>query len=51
MKVMRNRAIKSENRILAAEAAPEAIPVKPNIAATIAIIKKIADHLSMSSNF
>ena len=33
------------------EAAPEAIPVNPKIAATIAITRKIADHLSIINCF
>ena len=33
--------------ILATDAAPAAIPVKPNIAAMMAIKKKIAAHLSI----
>jgi hypothetical protein len=37
----RNRTIKMKNRILAIEAAPLAIPPKPNIAAIIATTKKI----------
>jgi hypothetical protein len=41
---------KIKNNILAMEAAPAAIPVKPNIAATIAIIKKIAAHLSITQS-
>ena len=36
-----NRTTKMKNRTLAIDAAPAAIPVKPNTAATIAIIKKI----------
>jgi len=35
------------NSILPTEAAPSAMPVNPKIAATIAIRKKTADHLSM----
>ncbi|MDP1747086.1 MAG: hypothetical protein Q8L90_16040 [Bacteroidota bacterium] len=36
---------------MAIEAAPAAKPVNPNNAAIIAIIKKIADHLSMLDLF
>jgi hypothetical protein len=36
------------NRICAIEAAPSEIPVKPNIPATIAMIKKAADHLNIT---
>jgi len=39
---------KIKNNILAIDAAPAAIPVKPKIAAIIAIIKKIAAHLSIT---
>jgi hypothetical protein len=39
---------KKKKRILAMDAAPSAIPVKPNIAATIATMKKVNDHLSMT---
>ncbi len=39
--------MKIKNKILAMDAAPAAIPVKPKIAATIAITKKIAAHLSI----
>ena len=42
-----NNTRKIKNNILAMEAAPAAIPVKPNMAATIAIIKNIAAHLSI----
>jgi len=42
-----NSTRKIKNNILAMEAAPAAIPVKPNMAATIAIIKNIAAHLSI----
>jgi hypothetical protein len=39
--------MKIKNRVLAIPAAPAAMPVNPNIAAIIAITRKIADHLSM----
>ena len=42
-----NSTKKIKNKILAIEAAPAAIPVKPKIAATIAIIKNMAAHLSI----
>ena len=42
-----NNTINIENKTLATEAAPSATPVNPNIAATIAMIKKVADHLSI----
>ncbi len=37
----RNRTMKIANRIFAIEAAPEAIPPKPKIAAMIAMTKKV----------
>lgn len=40
-----------KNKILAIEAAPAAIPPKPNTAATSAIIKKITVHLSIAKKF
>lgn len=40
-----------KNKTLAIEAAPSARPVKPKIAAIIAIMKNMADHLSMICNF
>ena len=42
-----NKTRKIQNNILAIEAAPAAMPVKPNMAATIAIIKNMAAHLSI----
>ena len=42
---------KTKNRILAIDAAPAAIPVKPNNAAIMAMMKKIAAHLSIVINF
>jgi len=36
-----------KNNVLAIPAAPAAMPVNPNIAAIIAITRKIADHLNM----
>ena len=47
MMTIRKRTRKIKNNTLAIEAAPAAISVKPKIAATIAIIKKIAAHLSI----
>lgn len=43
--------MKIKNITLAIEAAPAAIPVKPKIAATIAMITKITAHLSMIIKF
>ena len=40
-------AMKMKNITLAIDAAPAAIPVKPKIAATIAMIKNVAVHLSI----
>jgi hypothetical protein len=42
-----NKTRKIKNNTLAIEAAPAAMPVKPNMAATIAMIKNIAAHLSI----
>ena len=42
-----NKTRKIKNNILAIEAAPAAMPVKPNTAATIAMIKNITAHLSI----
>ena len=47
----RKSTIKMKNRTLAIAAAPAAIPVKPNMPATIAITKKIAAHLSIIVSF
>jgi hypothetical protein len=41
MIAIRNNTINTKNKILAIEAAPAAIPVKPNTAATIATIKNM----------
>ncbi len=46
-----NNTINIANNTLATEAAPSATPVNPNIAATIAMIKKVADHLSIVYKF
>ena len=51
IKVRISKIRKIKNKILAIEAAPAAIPVKPKIAAMIAIIKKITAHLSIIENF
>ena len=45
------RKINTTNMILAIEAAPEAISVKPNTAAIIAITKNTAVHLNIILNF
>jgi len=42
-----NKTRKIKNSTLAIEAAPAAMPVKPNMAATMAMIKNIAAHLSI----
>jgi hypothetical protein len=47
IKTIINKTRKIKNNTLAIEAAPAAMPVKPNIAATMAIIKNIAAHLSI----
>jgi hypothetical protein len=49
--VKRNRTKKIKNNTFAIEAAPTAIPVKPNIAAMIAITTKIIAHLSIMIDF
>ncbi len=43
----KNKITNTANRTFAIEAAPSEIPPNPKIAATIAITKKIADHLSI----
>jgi hypothetical protein len=48
---IRNNTMKMKNNILAMEAAPAAIPVKPNTAATIATIKKISAQRNMCLSF
>jgi hypothetical protein len=45
--VMRNNTRNIKNSTLAILAAPAAIPVNPNRAAMMAIIKKVIDHLSI----
>ena len=47
MMVSRKRTIKMKNKIFAIDAAPAAIPPKPNTAATIAIIKNTIDQRSI----
>lgn len=51
MRTRRNKTIKIKNNTLAIAAAPEAIPVNPNIAATMAIIKNVADHFNITLVF
>jgi len=46
-----NNTMKIKNRIFAIAAAPSAIPVNPNIAATIATTKKITDQRNILKNF
>jgi hypothetical protein len=41
------RITKMVKRILAIEAAPEAISVKPKMAATIAMMKRVIDHFNI----
>jgi hypothetical protein len=50
MRTSIKRTRKIKNNILAIEAAPAAMPVKPKIAAIIAIMKNIAAHLSISQS-
>jgi hypothetical protein len=45
------RAMNMKNKTLAIDAAPSARPVKPKIAAMIAITKNMADHFSMIYSF
>ena len=40
-----------KNNTLATDAAPAAIPVNPNIAATIAIMKNVAAHFNIAYRF
>lgn len=51
MAVNTTKKIKIKKMILAMEAAPAAIPVKPKIAATIAITRNMAVHLSIMYYF
>jgi len=46
-KVTSTRTRKMKNKVLAIAAAPAAIPVKPKIAATIAMSKNMADHFNI----
>jgi len=48
---IRNNTIKTKNRILAIDAAPAAIPPKPNTAAIIAIIKNVTVQRNISLGF
>ncbi len=48
MMVSKNNIRKIKNNTFAIEAAPAAIPVKPNTAAIIAITKKITAYLSIT---
>ena len=47
----KKRTIKMKNKIFAIEAAPEAIPPKPNIAAIMATTKKITVQRNISFRF
>ena len=47
----RNKIIKIKNNTLAIAAAPEAIPVNPNTAAIMAIIRNVADHFNITLVF
>jgi hypothetical protein len=51
IKVKTNKTRQIKNRTLAIEAAPAANPPNPKIAAMMAIIKKIAAHLSIVIRF
>jgi len=48
---IKNNTIKMKNRTFAMEAAPTAIPVKPKIAAIIAITRKITVQRNIVKNF
>jgi hypothetical protein len=48
---MRNNTIKTKKRILAIDAAPAAMPVNPNTAATMATIKNMSAQRNMISKF
>jgi hypothetical protein len=48
---IRKSTINTKNKIFAIDAAPAAIPVNPNIAATIATIKNISDQRNMMIEF
>jgi hypothetical protein len=51
MSEMANNTRKMKNMILAIDAAPAAIPPKPNIAATMATTKNIKAQYNMGSSF
>lgn len=51
MMVSKNNIRKIKNKTFAIEAAPAAMPVKPNRAAIMAITKKITAYLSIIKNF
>ena len=51
IKLITTSTIKIKNMVLAIDAAPAAIPLKPNMAAMIAITKKIAVHFNMMFSF
>jgi hypothetical protein len=51
MSAIRNNTMKTKNKILAIDAAPAAIPVKPNTAATIATIKNISAQRNICLSF
>jgi hypothetical protein len=49
--IIRHKPKNMPNKIFATEAAPSEIPVKPNIPATIAMIKKEIDHFNITIVF
>jgi hypothetical protein len=51
IKDRRNNTMKMANKIFAIEAAPEAIPPKPKIAAMIAITKKVTVQRNITVEF
>ena len=51
MPVITTKMMKTKKIVLATDAAPDAIPVNPNTAATIAMTKKMAVHFNIISKF
>jgi hypothetical protein len=49
--MMTQTEIKMKNNILAIDAAAPAMPVKPNIPATIAMIRNMNDHFNIAIDF
>lgn len=51
MPVIKTKQIKIKNKTLAIDAAPDAISVKPKIAAIIAMTRNMAVHFNIILNF